>query len=134
MVNGMGDAASKRFSDYLSILQIESEVGRKTMHSFRDTVLSELKRKGVPADKRHQFAGHADDSVEAMAYTDEHEQLALVDTIHPVLSWDFALPAPYESGEFTPYLIKNFAKAEKAKRHEAAEIERLKRNGQMPRN
>jgi integrase len=130
VVNGMGDAASKRFTPYIKQLGIEAEVGRKTIHSFRDTVLSELKRKGVPADKRHQFVGHADDSVEAMAYTDEHEQLALVHTIHPVLSWDFALPAPYKSGEFTPYLIHNFAKAEKDKRHASAKIERLRRNGQ----
>jgi integrase len=131
-INGMGDAAGKSFGLYIRNLGIEAETGRKTLHSFRDTVINEMKRRHVAIDKRRQFSGHADDSVESESYTNEFEQRALAEFIHPVLSWSFPLPAPYQSGEFLPFWIKAQANAESDRRHQISAAEREKRNGKKP--
>lgn len=61
-----GDAVSKWFARVRDEAMIS---GRKTLHSFRHTVVTRLTAAGVPQDMREMLVGHASESVHGQVYT-----------------------------------------------------------------
>jgi integrase len=63
----VGDAVGKWFSR----LRVSAKVSpaKKTLHSFRHTVITRLTAAGVPQDMREMLVGHASDSVHGQVYT-----------------------------------------------------------------
>ena len=62
----VGDAVGKWFSR----LRISAKVSpaKKTLHSFRHTVITRLTAAGVPQDIREMLVGHASESVHGKVY------------------------------------------------------------------
>lgn len=59
-VNGAGNAPGKGFSRYLRTLGIKTPkgTGKLGMHSFRDTVITRLKKMGCHPDASREYVGH----------------------------------------------------------------------------
>jgi integrase len=63
----VGDAVGKWFA---RMIQARAKVtGKKTLHSFRHTVITRLTAAGVPQDMREMLVGHASESVHGQVYT-----------------------------------------------------------------
>ena len=62
----VGDAVGKWFSRLRVLAKVSP--GKKTLHSFRHTVITRLTAAGVPQDMGEMLVGHASESVHGQVY------------------------------------------------------------------
>lgn len=84
--NSIGDFAqpSKWFGEYRKKLGLFNLKPKKDFHSFRHTLLHELKQKKVPILLRKAIAGHGDGDLTEEVYAEEYEPAVLQEEIEKI--------------------------------------------------
>ncbi|WP_447896438.1 DUF6538 domain-containing protein [Stenotrophomonas acidaminiphila] len=90
--NGPANAPQRAFIRYLERKKIKPRAGKMGLHSFRDTVINQMKRSGVSQDWREQYVGHEQsenstlDTSHAISYSVETPHV-VAEKCHPSLCW-----------------------------------------------